>query len=727
MSQRKTPRKTSSKISNRISDKTSSETAHKTSGKHTKKRVGGLVEERRFFNRELSWLAFNRRVLDEAAEFGQPLLEKLKFLSIFSSNLDEFFMIRVSGLKEQVAEGVTFPSQDGLTPAQQLSEVRRKLVPALARQAKELAVVLERLSEEGITIERFDSLDNKEKRKINRYFREHLFPILTPQSVDSSHPFPYVSNLSLNLGLFIEPSKARIKKHLKHLFKQRRFARVKIPASVPRLFRIDPNGFRFVLLEEIIAANIGELFPRMKTSEAFLFRVTRDADIEVREDEARDLLRTMENVLHRRRFGSAVRLEVESAMPSEMLKILSKGIGLDEKDIYKADGLINVPDLMQIYSLDLPQHKDIPMHPANPGVVSKDTDLFELLKKRDVLLHHPYTSFSLVSDFVEMAAEDDDVQAIKICLYRAGKDSPIVRSLIKAVRNEKQVTALVELRARFDEENNIEWAKLLENEGVHVVYGISGIKTHSKVLLIARKEGKKLIRYAHIGTGNYNPVTAKLYTDLSIMTSDPMITSDATELFNFLTGYSQQNDYRRLLVAPLSLREGLVEMIRAERNNKLKGKEARIIMKVNSLTDAEIIEELYAASQAGVEIDLIVRGICSLRPGIEGLSENINVRSVVGRFLEHSRVFYFAGGGEETLYIGSADIMVRNLDHRVEVLVPIQDLSCRRYIKDTLLDAYARDNVNAWTLQPDGRYLRILGGKNRFDSQMYFFEKEARI
>lgn len=699
----------------------------KTPTRATKKRTDiASVQERLFFNRELSWLAFNRRVLDEAAEYEQPLLEQLKFLSIFSSNLDEFFMIRVSGLKEQVAEGVTVPSQDGLTPAEQLTAVRKKLAPALARQTKQLGVVLEKLEGEGITIESFDSLDQKEKRKINKYFREHLFPILTPQSVDSSHPFPYISNLSLNLGLFIEPSKARIKKHLKHLFKQRRFARVKIPASVPRLFRIDPKGFRFVLLEEIIAANIDELFPRMKTSEAFLFRVTRDADIEVREDEARDLLRTMENVLHRRRFGSAVRLEVESTMPAEMLKILSTGIGIAEKDVYKIEGLINIPDLMQIHSLDLPHLKDSPVHSSNPGSVSTKTDLFELLKKRDILLHHPYTSFSLVSDFVEDAAEDDDVQAIKICLYRAGKDSPIVRSLIKAVRNGKQVTALVELRARFDEENNIEWAKLLENEGVHVVYGISGLKTHSKVLLIARREGKKLIRYAHIGTGNYNPVTAKLYTDLAIMTTDPLITSDATELFNFLTGYSQQNEYRRLLVAPLRLREGLVDLIRAEKTNRLKGKDARIVMKVNSLTDAEIIEELYAASQAGVEIDLIVRGICALRPGVLGLSETITVKSIVGRFLEHSRVFYFAGAGDEKIYIGSADIMVRNLDHRVEVLVPILDAGCKRYIKDVLLEAYARDNVNARTLQSDGRYLRILHGKNRFDSQIFFFEKEAR-
>jgi polyphosphate kinase len=476
------------------------------------------------------------------------------------------------------------------------------------------------------------------------------------------------------------------------------------------------------LLEEVIVANAKSLFPNMKTSDGFLFRVTRDADIELREDEAGDLMRTLEWELQRRRFRFPVRLEVAADMPDKMLKVLTNGIGLGEQDIYRIDGFVDSPDLMQLYSLDRPELKDRPIPLVHPSVLTQKKNVFEVLKKHDVLLHHPYTAYSALTDFVASAAEDPDVQAIKICLYRTGKDSPVVNSLIRASQRGKQVTALVELKARFDEVMNIEWARRLENEGVHVVYGISTLKTHSKVMLVVRREKDKLCSYVHIATGNYNPLTSRIYTDLGLLTADEEIGADASSLFNFLTGYSQQTKYNRMLVAPLNLRERLTELIRREKRNKLGGKAARIIVKVNSLTDTELIEELYAASQAGVEIDLIVRGICSLRPGVKGLSSNIRVRSVVGRFLEHSRVMYFANGGEEAdeeVYIGSADWMQRNLDRRVEVVLPILDPSIKSYLKNIFLDAYLRDNVNARGLKPDGTY-RKLPGDVPFDSQMFF-------
>ena len=676
----------------------------------------------RYFNRELSWLAFNKRVLNEAAETDQPLLERIKFLSIFSSNLDEFFMIRISGLREQVHEGINKKSQDGLTPKEQLREINRRLRPLLKRQETLTKNTLGALQDHGISIEKYEDLDLKDRRRLTKFFRERLFPLLTPQAVDSSHPFPYVSNLSLNLGLFIEPSGKRVKKNLRHLFKQRRFARVKLPASVPRLVRLSDKTPRFVLLEEVIAANIGELFPKMNTSQPFLFRVTRDADIEVREEEAMDLLRTMETEVRRRRFGSAVRLEISAEADREVIRLLGTEIGLTSDEIYKIEGFLNIADLYKLCSIEIEGLHNPPISPSIPKALKTEDDIFKLIKRGDVLLHHPYHSFSVVSDMISLAAEDPEVQAIKICLYRTGKDSPIVHSLITAARNGKQVTALVELKARFDEENNIEWAKMLEKEGVHVVYGISGLKTHSKVLLIARREGRKLVRYSHIGTGNYNPQTAKQYTDLGILTADPEIAADVTDLFNFLTGYSQQSDYHRLVVAPLNMREKLIKLVRNEGVQKRKGKDAQIIMKLNSLTDAKMIDELYEASRAGVKIDLIVRGICALKPGVSGMSETIRVRSIVGRFLEHSRIFFFRNGGEESLFIGSADLMVRNLDNRVEVLVPILDSDSRKHLRDVVLDAYLKDTVNASELRSDGKYLRVGQQGPRNDSQSVFFE-----
>lgn len=674
----------------------------------------------RLFNREVSWLEFDRRVLEEAMDENLPVLERLKFLSIFSSNLDEFFMIRVSGIKEQVEEGVGELSPDGLSPGEQLKQIRERLRPMLRKQADYLAnVVFPELQKAGITVEAYKFLNAKEKKKLDKYFRDNVFPILTPQSVDSSHPFPYISNLSLNLGLFIEPNRTVTQKNLKHLFRQKRFARIKLPPTVPRLIAID--GKRFALLEEVIAANAHHLFPNMKVSEGFIFRVTRDADIEIREDEAGDLMRTLETELQRRRFRFPVRLEVDAAMPEKMLKLLRTGVGLTEEDIYKIDGFVDISDLMQLYARDQPALKDKPIPLVHPAALLEKKSIFETLKKQDVLLHHPYTAFSAVTDFIAQAAEDPRVQAIKICLYRTGKDSPVVRSLIRASQMGKQVTALVELKARFDEENNIEWARRLENEGVHVVYGISSLKTHSKVLLVIRREGDRLARYVHIATGNYNPTTARQYTDIGLLTADEAIGDDATSLFNFLTGYSQQTEYERLIVAPVNLRERLIELIRREAENAAAGKPAKIIVKTNSLTDTDLIEELYAASAAGVEIELIIRGVCALRPGVAGLSDNIRVRSVVGRFLEHSRIFYFANGDDgEEIYIGSADWMQRNLDRRVEVVAPILDPEIRDYLRDEVLSSYLKDTVNARVLKSDGTYQKVSNGTTPFDAQLYF-------
>jgi polyphosphate kinase len=678
-----------------------------------------------FFNRELSWLEFNRRVLDQALDESTPLLERLKFLSIFSTNLDEFFMIRVSGLKEQVEEGIAELAPDGLSPAGQLQEIYKRLRPMLKKQSSCLhESVIPGLAKAGITIEPYKKLNANEKKRLDKYFRDNLFPILTPQSVDSSHPFPYISNLSLNIGLFIEPDRHFTQNKLKHLYRQKRFARIKLPPAVPRLVPINEKKGRFALLEEVVAANVHHLFPNMKTTEGYLFRVTRDADIELREEEAVDLLRSLERELQRRRFRFAVRLEVSASMPEKMLKLLTYGLDLTETDIYPIEGFVDIPDLMQLYSLDRARLKDKPFPLVHIAAFQNKKSIFDVVKKRDVLLHHPYTAYGAVTDFISEAADDPDVQAIKICLYRTGKDSPIVSSLIRACEMGKQVTALIELKARFDEGNNIEWARRLENEGVHVVYGVHALKTHSKVLMVIRREKEKLHRYVHLATGNYNPTTSRIYTDLGVLTADEQIGSDVTNLFNFLTGYSQQKSYHHLLVAPINLRETLVKLIRREKTNKLEGNEARIIIKVNSLTDVEIIQELYEASRAGVDIDLIVRGVCALRPGVKDLSENIKVRSIIGRFLEHSRVFYFANGGEEEVYIGSADMMHRNLDRRVEVLTPILDESIRGYLKQTVLGAYLRDNVNARTLRADGSYKKLSPGKEPFDSQMFFVGKE---
>ncbi|MCA1622976.1 MAG: polyphosphate kinase 1 [Acidobacteria bacterium] len=679
-------------------------------------------------NREISWLEFNRRVLNLALDEKTPLLERLKFLSIFSTNLDEFFMIRISGLKEQISEGVFKLSPDGLSAAEQLREIRERLLPMITEQMLCLSEkILPSLTNEGIKIRSYQDLNKAEKKKVNDFFLKNVFPVLTPQAVDESHPFPYISNLSLNLGVHVAPEKNSNPGKLKHLFEQNRFVRIKLPPNISRLVPIDNFSTEFTLLGEVVTANIHHLFPNMVTNECHMFRLTRDADIELREDEAGDLLRIIERELYQqRRFSFPVRLEVQSSMPAEMIDYLRTSIGLIEQDIYKIDGFLNVPDLMSLYSLDRADLKDKPIPYSIPAPLRREENVFETLKREDVLLHHPYTAYNTVTDFVDAAAEDEYVQAIKICLYRTGKNSPIVKSLIKASQNGKQVAALVELKARFDEENNIEWARQLESEGVHVIYGMRGLKTHSKVLLVVRRENEELRRYVHIATGNYNPTTSKVYTDLGLLTADEEIGADATDLFNFLTGYSYRDEYRQLLIAPINLRERMIELINRETENKSKGKDARIIAKINSLTDDKIARALYRASQAGVQIDLIIRGICVLRPGIEGLSENIRVVSIVGRFLEHSRIFYFANDGDEEIYIGSADWMQRNLDRRVEAAVPINNEQLKKHIKKEILKVYLKDNVNAQILKSDGSYEKLSADskEKEFDAQMYFVGKE---
>jgi polyphosphate kinase len=680
------------------------------------------------FNRELSWVNFNARVLEEALDKSHPLLERLKFLAIVSTNLDEFFMIRVSGLKQQIEEGITELSFDGLTPTAQLKIIADRLHPMLADQMRCLKEdILPELAVQGITLTPYRALSDRERRALNDYFMENVFPVLTPQAVDPSHPFPYISNLSLNLGVMIEPSEI-IDDSL--MMSGPRFARVKVPPIVPRLVPVGDSGTEFTLLEELIAANIHTLFPGMKIGEFHPFRVTRDADIEIRDDEANDLLRVLEQELRRRRrFGSAVRLEVAATMPPDMVAYLTNSLDLTSDDVYAIDGPLNVPDLMALYKLDRPELKDKPFVASIPPALRSNESIFDVIKRQDILVHHPYNSFATVVDFINSAATDPDVLAIKMTLYRTGQDSPIIRALMAASERGKQVAVLVELKARFDEESNIGWARRLEQAGVHVVYGLLGLKTHCKLALVVRREGDSLHRYIHIGTGNYNATTARVYTDLGLFTANEQIGADATDLFNFLTGYSRQTEYRCLLVAPVNMRERVNALIDREIEHQKAGRPARIIAKINSLTDTKVIRKLYEASQAGVQIDLLVRGVCSLRPGVPGLSDKIDVISIVGRFLEHSRIIYFQNGGEEDIYIGSADWMQRNLDRRVEILVPIEDPRLKRHLKDEVLDICLRDNMKARRLLLNGTYQRVISpeGNERMQSQAHFMEHYSAI
>lgn len=706
----------------------------KTKGREAVRKRPTLARNLRYqkhlmINRELSWLEFNRRVLEEALDHRHPLLERLKFLAIFSSNLDEFFMVRVSGLQEALDAGVTETSPDGMTASEQLKEISTRLRPMLETQMQCLkADVLPSLAERGIVIRPFEELNRREKKSANDYFLENVFPILTPQAVDPGHPFPYISNLNLNLGVMVAPQQRRKTGEATGAMKGARFARIKLPPIVPKLIPIDDKGNSFTFLGSLIAGNIAALFPQMKTGRCFLFRVTRDADHDIKEDEASDLLRTMQQHVRQMRFGDTVRLEVAANMPSDMVSYLTEALQLTTEDVYTVDGPFNIPDLMQLYDLDRPELKDRPLQRVTPAPLLENESCFEAIKNQDILLHHPYTAYSVVTNFISAAASDRDVVAIKICLYRTGKNSPIVKALIEASEQGKQVAALVELKARFDEESNIEWARRLEQAGVHVVYGMVGLKTHCKLTLVVRREGKGLQRYVHLATGNYNPTTARLYTDLGIFTVDEEIATDASNLFNSLTGFSQFSEYDCLMVAPLNLRKRIIRLIKREAAHAKAGRSGRIIAKINSLTDIAIIRALYNASQAGVSIDLIVRGICTLRPGLPKVSKNIRVRSIVGRFLEHSRLFYFGNSGKEEVYIGSADWMYRNLSRRVEVIVPIKDQKLRTYLKDVVLGNYLKDNVNARELRPDGTYVRVRNPETekRLDSQLEFGSPQAQ-
>ena len=649
------------------------------------------------FNRELSWIQFNARVLEEALDPSLPLLERLKFLSIFSTNLDEFFMVRVSGLQEQLETVAPPLSPDGMTPAAQLKLISETLRPLLQQQTDCLIhEILPGLEEAGIRLLEYEELSASQKQDLEQFYFDRVFPVLTPLAVDPGHPFPYISNISLNLGILLGPSGSDVEN-------EPRFARVKIPPKVPRLVPVD-GGHQFVLLEQLVAAHIYSLFPKCAILECQPFRITRDADIEIEEDEAEDLLKSVEQTLRQRRFGFGVRLEVSSAMSVPMVELLRQSLQMDEQDVYSLDGPLNIPDLMSLYKLDLPALKDRPFEPAMPAVFSEGESIFDVVRRHDVLIHHPYESFMPVVDFFRTAAKDPNVLAIKSTLYRVGPDSPIVSTLIQAAENGKQVAVLVELKARFDEENNILWARRLEQAGAHVIYGIVGLKTHAKLTLVVRQEGHHLRRYMHLGTGNYNPQTARIYTDLGLLTSSAEIGADASELFNYLTGYSGQTDYRKLIVAPLRLRDRLVALIQREITHRIEGRPAGIIAKCNSVTDTGLIEQLYAGSQAGVPITLIVRGVCCLRPGVPGLSENIRIASIVGRFLEHSRVYMFKNGGNEEIYLGSADIMHRNLDRRVEVLFPIENKHHRLRIQHEVLINALEDNIKIRWLEPDGTY-----------------------
>ncbi|HTK25773.1 MAG TPA: polyphosphate kinase 1 [Pyrinomonadaceae bacterium] len=674
-----------------------------------------------YINRDLSLIEFFRRVLDEALDTSLPMLERLKFIAILSSNLDEFFMIRVSGLKDNIEDERVWP--DGYNTVDLLKEIRARVLDLTKLQEDCLCQeIIPALKENGIVLTSYAELDERERHSVNEFFLHNILPVLTPQAVDPSHPFPYISGSNLNIGMRVKPHlTSRVAAALKN-YGDDLFVRVKIPSFVDRFVRIDDDEDRFILVEDLVSANIQELIPEAIPEDCHLFRIARDADIELRESEAADLLAMMEDNLRKREFGDAVRLEVSRSMPDAMIEYLTESISVEPDDIYKVNGPMGLSDFWFLYGLDRPDLKEAPIRESVPACLQTGESIFDIVKRRDVLLHHPFNSYSIITDLIKQAAEDDDVLAIKICLYRTGLDSPIPPALIEASERGKQVTAVIEIKARFDEANNIEWAKQLERAGVHVVYGLLGLKTHAKTTLIVRREGDELRRYVHLATGNYNPQTSAVYTDLGLLTVNEEIAEDATELFNFLTVYSQRTDYKQLLVAPINLRERMIELIDRETENAKGGKPARIIAKINRLADTGIVQALYEASNAGVKIDLIIRGICTLRPGVPGMSENITVRSIVGRLLEHSRVYYFENAGANELFMGSSDWMPRNLDRRVEVLTPIIDPDIKRYLKDEFLPTYLRDTAKSAHLMPDGKYerRRPLAGEEAFDAQLSF-------
>ena len=674
-----------------------------------------------YINRETSWLEFNDRVLEEALDERNPLLERMKFVAIYGTNLDEFFMIRIAGLMQQMAAEVHKRSDDGRLPEEQLALVAQRLRRSLARMTdcleNQLFPALER---HGIRILDYEQLDSATKRAMRRYFDERVFPVLTPLAIDKGHPFPYISNLSISLAVELDEQTPDGPINY--------FARVKVPGSLPRFVPIDaaPRGQHwFVLLEDIIAHNLSALFPGLRVTASYAFRVTRDADLDLQEDEADDLLRAIESELRKRRFGEPVRLEVVPEMPESLRDKLLEALELDRGDCYEVGAMMGTNDLWTLIGIDDPALHDPPTTPAIPKRLIGQTDLFAVIREGDLLLHHPYESFDPVVQFVKQAATDPHVLAIKQTLYRTSGNSPVVGALVDAAEAGKQVAALIELKARFDEENNIHWARMLERVGVHVVYGLPGLKTHAKVTLVVRDEPDGIRRYMHFGTGNYNDKTARVYTDFSLFTCRADLGADASQLFNALTGFSKADSYEQLMVAPTGLRTGFEELIDRETEHARAGRPAAIVAKLNAISDAGIVQRLYRASQAGVTIDLVVRGMCVLRPGIPGVSETIRVRSIVGRFLEHSRIFDFANGGDHETYIGSADWMGRNLDRRVETVVPVFDPVLRDMIRSEILDVYLADNVKARVLRSDGGYERrgVLPGESRIDAQQIFLKR----
>ncbi len=681
-----------------------------------------------YLSRELSWLEFNRRVLHEALDKRTPLLERLKFLAIFCSNLDEYFMVRVAATKQQIEAGVSKRTPDGRTPAEHLQAISQRLQPIVSQMHQAFQTELRpKMLAEGIYLLDYTDLNAPQRAYLDQYFNEQIFPVLTPLAVDSGHPFPYISNLSLNLAVEIHDQTSS----------EPHFARVKVPKVLPRFVQMPdsvqicevgkPCYWTAVPMEQVIAHNIAALFPGMSVQECYTFRITRNADLSVEEDEADDLMLAIEQELRKRRLGgSVVRMEVEAGMPVAMRMTLMNELKIQEEDIYEIDGPIGLTDLMGLMSLPVSELKDPSWQPVTPSSWkaiqhAEGENVFSLIRRRDRLVHHPYQSFSgTVQTFITQAANDPGVLAIKMTLYRTSGDSPIVNALINAAENGKQVVALVELKARFDEENNINWARTLERSGVHVVYGLVGLKTHTKVALVVRREKDTIRRYVHIGTGNYNPKTAKLYTDLGLLSCRAELGTDLTDLFNYLTGYSRQQSYQKLLIAPVNLRNQMTQMIQQEVKFAKNGKLGRITVKMNALVDPAMIAELYKASQAGVEIELIIRGICCLRPGIAGISENIRVISIIGRFLEHSRIFHFHNDGSDRYYIGSADWMPRNLDRRVEAIVPIEEPSLQAELAE-IMKICLEDNRQAWDMQPDGTYVlrhRQKGEANRSTHEM---------
>jgi polyphosphate kinase len=683
----------------------------------------------RFFNRELSWLQFNERVLEEALDTRNPLLERVRFLSIFGNNLDEFFMVRISGLRRQFRASVVEPAPDGMSPAEQLAAVRVALEPLL-RIAHECWTkdLHPKLGEAGIRVLRYDDLKKKQRKLLRRHFKCEIFPVLTPLAFDPGHPFPHISNLSLNFAILARHPEAG-----------ERFARLKVPQALPRLLRIpseekadeyerlglaEITSPTFVWLEEVIAANLDMLFPGVEIQAVHPFRVTRDADLEVQEDESADLLEAMSEVVEQRHFGMAVRLEIDEAMPKRIRHVLVQNLRLAPYQIYREPSPLGLAALAQLTQVERPDLKYPAFLPVVPPALVGEENLFAALRKRNVLLYHPYDSFNPVVSFLREAADDPDVLAIKQTLYRTGPDSPIIEALMRARENGKQVSALVEIKARFDEENNMVWARSLERAGVHVVYGLVGLKTHAKACLVVRRERKGICRYVHLATGNYNPVTARVYSDLGYFTCEPDLADDVSDLFNALTGISAKQEYRKLLVAPSRMREGILARIAREVEAHQKHGGGHIVFKLNALTDLPCINALYEASQAGVRVELQIRGICCLRPGVPGLSENITVTSVVGRFLEHTRILYFRNGGNEEMLLGSADLMVRNLSRRVELMFPIEDREMLAALRDGILFLHLRDTAKARRLTPEGRYERIelAEGEVPLDSQRRILE-----